>query len=200
MSGRSAASSRPGSAVVTQNDVDVSSLPGARTGWTSKLSLNTAVPLSMLGLRVTRDLVPNYASTASPATSVGSNNEATSSADKGAGVAQEEDALATLPIFMESERSYGERMAGEPAFSRDLRRGLLLAPRLPTSVPERATGAKDARGNEEASQGGMVGLVERGRARDRSHLGRRRGGAATAAGRSGAEREEEEVVQARLAR
>ncbi|KAJ1020774.1 hypothetical protein NDA16_004165 [Ustilago loliicola] len=46
----------------SSSDAETHSLPGARLGWPSKLTLNTAVPLSMLGVRVTRDLVPHYAS------------------------------------------------------------------------------------------------------------------------------------------
>lgn len=148
------------------SDSEVATLPGARLGWPTKLSLNTAIPLSMLGLRVTRDLVPHYASPASPsAASVGSNNDATSTASTAppglstlgttpiaataGAVAEKMDegaspSTSTLPIFVESERTYGERLAGEPAFSRDLRRGLLVQPRLPCSSSVGGTNEEEA--------------------------------------------------------
>ncbi len=121
--------------------------PGARLGWPTKLSLNTAIPLSMLGLRVTRDLVPHYASPVSPGgvsvasatttgTTVGGADAATGATATTSAVESEDHesgASATLPLFVESERSYGERLAGESAFSRDLRRGLLIQPVLPKS-------------------------------------------------------------------
>lgn len=146
--GRSGVNSRaavesPGA--VTVNDAETcNSLPGARTGWTGKLWLNTAIPLSMLGVRVTRDLVPNYASPASPGgVSVGSNDASSQPWTTGGGASaigvgtcsamdmDAKEALAALPMFVESERTYGERSAGEPAYSRDLRRGLLVEPNLP---------------------------------------------------------------------
>ncbi|KAJ9475201.1 Mediator of RNA polymerase II transcription subunit 12 [Pseudozyma hubeiensis] len=159
-------------------------LPGARTGWISKLSLNTAIPLSMLGLRVTRDLVPLYASPASPsAASIGS-NDATSSQPStttatmaatdnavaavsgstattaaSAAVMDGEDALATLPIFVESERTYGERTAGEPVFSRDLRRGLLVRARLPRIVPNEREQAVAAPATEESETIQVIDLT-----------------------------------------
>lgn len=144
------------------SDSQTSTLPGARTGWTSKLSLNTAIPLSMLGLRVTRDLVPQYASPASPsAASVASNDacsqpttstpsNAISTTTAATASTEQEDPVSSLPIFVESERSYGQRMAGEPAFSRDLRRGLLLQPVLP---PQRVDGSLD---DVDANGGGVM--------------------------------------------
>ncbi|TKY86355.1 hypothetical protein EX895_004504 [Sporisorium graminicola] len=144
------------SAAAAPTGSETSTLPGARTGWTSKLSLNTAFPLSMLGLRVTRDLVPQYASPASPSAASVTSNDASSvtsghptatsasaanaaSSDATASTERDE-AMSSLPIFVESERTYGSRMAGEPAFSRDLRRGLLLQPVLP---PQRVDGSQD---------------------------------------------------------
>uniref|UniRef100_V5EY32 Mediator of RNA polymerase II transcription subunit 12 n=2 Tax=Kalmanozyma brasiliensis (strain GHG001) TaxID=1365824 RepID=V5EY32_KALBG len=104
------------------SQTDAAAVPGARTGWSTKLTLNTSIPLTLLGLRVTRDLVPNYSTDSPSATSVGSNAEP----------APTQTGLdATLPVFVESERTYGGRVGGEPAFARDVRRGLLLRPTLP---------------------------------------------------------------------
>ncbi|GAC95724.1 RNA polymerase II mediator [Pseudozyma hubeiensis SY62] len=160
-------------------------LPGARTGWISKLSLNTAIPSYMLGLRVTRDLVPHYASPASPgAASIGSNDASssqpsststTAAASTGnaaaavssstattaasAAVMDGEDALATLPIFVESERTYGERTAGEPVFSRDLRRGLLVRARLPRIVANEREQVEAAPATEESEAIQVIDLT-----------------------------------------
>ncbi|KAJ1024687.1 hypothetical protein NDA13_004614 [Ustilago tritici] len=122
-------------------------LPSARSGWPDKLTLNTAVPLTMLGVGVTRDLVPHHASrlAASP---TGLSDSCTTPSLAASAATTEEDRCRPLPIYVESERSYGSRIAGEPIFSRDLRRGLLPHPTLP-SLHKReapATNANVARG------------------------------------------------------
>ncbi|KAJ1025584.1 hypothetical protein NDA18_003927 [Ustilago nuda] len=103
-------------------------LPSARSGWPDKLTLNTAIPLSMLGVGVTRDLVPHHASrlAASP---TGLSDSCTTPS---LAASTEEERCRRLPISVESERSYGSRIAGEPIFSRHLRRGLLAHPTLPS--------------------------------------------------------------------
>ncbi|CCF49558.1 putative Mediator of RNA polymerase II transcription subunit 12 [Ustilago hordei] len=103
-------------------------LPSARSGWPDKLTLNTAIPLCMLGVGVTRDLVPHHASrlAASP---TGLSDSCTTPC---LAASTEEERCRRLPISVESERSYGSRIAGEPIFSRHLRRGLLPHPTLPS--------------------------------------------------------------------
>ncbi len=86
---------------------------GARFGWPDKLTLNTAVAPSLLALRVTRDVVPHYASPSHASSAAADRDE-----EDGAG----------MPMFVESERTYGARTAGEPLFARDLRRGVLALP------------------------------------------------------------------------
>nr|CDI52885.1 conserved hypothetical protein [Melanopsichium pennsylvanicum 4] len=133
-------------------------LPGARTGWTTKLYLNTAIPVSMLGLRVTRDLVPNYTLPVSSSIACNNNNNyininddasnitgaiSTVSSTNATGLAspnamrsglalvqkqqvegqeaekeegekdedEDEDGMGCLPMFVESERSYGDGSA-----------------------------------------------------------------------------------------
>ena len=151
------------SPAAAQNISEASTLPGARTGWISKLSLNTAIPLSMLGLRVTRDLVPQYASPASPgAVSVGSND---ASGTTGGHVAaapppestDRDESISSLAVFVESERSYGELLAGEPRVSRDLRRGLLGQPVLLTVKGGEVT--EGAKGGLDGGTGGGGGLM-----------------------------------------
>lgn len=88
----------------------ITSGQGARFGWREKLRLNTAVAPSLLALRVTRDVVPHYASP--------SHVSSPTDQDEGGG----------MPMFVESERTYGARTAGEPLFARDLRRGVLPLP------------------------------------------------------------------------
>ncbi|PWZ02056.1 hypothetical protein BCV70DRAFT_185819 [Testicularia cyperi] len=97
-----------------------SGLPGAKAGWPFKLVLNSAIPASLLGMRLTRDLVPQYTSPSSPGV------VSTPSTDTSHGQQTGHAAAAIpLPAFLESELSYGDRMAGESRFARDLRRGLL---------------------------------------------------------------------------
>ena len=75
---------------------------GARAGWPSKLANSGSLSLSLFGTEVTREPIPSFESEM-----LGS----------GSG--------ATPPARLESERSYGEYVAGEPIYARDLRRGKL---------------------------------------------------------------------------